>query len=305
MESLERATEKASPPLRRRLNLRRPWCIALLVAAAIVVILAIVIPCAIILPKKHSHSGKASKVLYPIYIYPETNSTWDPLYKAISTHPELDFVIIVNPSSGPGSSPPDTQYQVAVNRLSSYSNVQKVGYVPTEYATRNISAVLDDVATYANWTSESTSLSMDGIFFDEIPYDWNSTKAEYLIRINEAVKNSSGIQSPHLVIHNPGTIPDARYDQNTTDITVVFEQSYDYYETQVTALDALGTKNRTEYSYMLHSVPTMTNSSLKSFVDDISYRAEYLFMTTLNSSYYEAFDSHLEQFCDVVPTSTK
>jgi hypothetical protein len=108
-------------------------------------------------------------------------------------------VIIVNPSSGPGSSTPNTQYATAVRRLDTYSNVQKVGYVPTHYANRNITAVLDDVAMYANWTATSTALGMDGIFFDEIPYDWNSTKAEYVSQINEAVKNSSGIQSPHLV----------------------------------------------------------------------------------------------------------
>lgn len=108
-------------------------------------------------------------------------------------------MIIVNPSSGPGSSTPSTQYATAVRRLDTYSNVQKVGYVPTHYANRNLTAVLDDVAMYANWTATSTALGMDGIFFDEIPYDWNSTKAEYLTQINEAVKSSTGIQSPHLV----------------------------------------------------------------------------------------------------------
>lgn len=118
---------------------------------------------------------------------------------SISTHPELDFVIIVNPSSGPGSSPPDLQYQTAIHRLNTYTNVQKVGYIPTDYATRNLSSVLEDVAIYANWSSSSTSLAMDGIFFDEIPYDWNTTKADYLSHINSAVKNSSGIESPHLV----------------------------------------------------------------------------------------------------------
>jgi hypothetical protein len=82
MESLEQRKEGTAPILRRNCNLRRPWCIALLVAAAIVVILAIVIPCAIILPKKHEHKGKPSAVLFPAYVYPETNSTWDPLYEA-------------------------------------------------------------------------------------------------------------------------------------------------------------------------------------------------------------------------------
>ncbi|KAJ5261172.1 spherulin 4-like cell surface protein [Penicillium angulare] len=284
MESLKRTTEGATPPLR-------------------LVIIVIVVPLAVILPKKHHHKVKAAKVLFPVYIYPETNTTWDPLYEAITTHPELDFVVIVNPSSGPGSSPPSTQYQVAVKRLSTYSNVQKVGYIPTNYADRNITEVLEAVATYSNWTSESSTLSMDGIFFDEIPYDWNSTKSEYLTRINEAVKSSSGIGSPQLIIHNPGTIPDSRYNDTTTDITVVFEQSYSYYETQVNALDDLSTSRRGNYSYMLHSMPTMSNNTMKNFIDDLSDRAEYLFLTTLEANYYEKFDPKLEVFCDLVPTS--
>lgn len=109
-------------------------------------------------------------------------------------------MVIVNPSSGPGSSPsPSTQYAVAVHRLSTYSNVQKVGYIRTNYANRNISAVLADVETYANWTSQSTSLSMDGIFFDEMPYDYTSEKVEYVSRINKAVKTATGIDSDRLV----------------------------------------------------------------------------------------------------------
>ncbi|KAJ5949880.1 hypothetical protein N7454_001464 [Penicillium verhagenii] len=302
MEALK-PSEGVTPPLRRKFNLRRPWCLAGLITAILVVIIVIVVPLAVILPKKNAHKGKASKVLYPVYVYPTTNTTWDPLYEAISTYPEVDFVIIVNPSSGPGASTPDTQYATAVRRLDTYSNVQKVGYIPTNYANRNITDVLDDVASYANWTATSTALGMDGIFFDEIPYDWNSTKAEYLSQINEAVKNSSGIQSPHLIIHNPGTIPDSQYDDDTTDITVVFEQSYDYYLTQEKVLaEDLSASNRGNYSYMLHSVPTMTNHSLKNFVDDLSHRAAYLFMTTLTSNYYEQFGSELDQFLSVVPT---
>jgi Spherulation-specific family 4 len=84
---------------------------------------------------------------------------------------------------------------------------------------------------------------------------------------------------------------------------VVFEQSYDHYQTQETALDALSTSHRGNYSYMLHSVPTMSNHTLKDFIDDLSDRAEYLFLTTLEADYYEKFDSKLEVFCDMVPTS--
>lgn len=105
----------------------------------------------------------------------------------------------MNPSSGPGSATPSTQYSTAVHRLSTYSNVQKVGYVRTNYAKRNISSVLADVETYANWSTISTGLAMDGIFFDEAPYDYTTTSGEYMREINKAVKSAAGIQSNRLV----------------------------------------------------------------------------------------------------------
>lgn len=93
---------------------------------------------------------------------------------------------------------------------------------------------------------------------------------------------------------------------NTTDVTVVFEQSYDLYESKAKVLtETFNVSDRGANAYMLHSVPTMANSSLKSLVDDLSQRASYLYLTTRNTDIYEAFDTQLEQFCSVVPTELK
>lgn len=46
----------------------------------------------------------------------------------------------------------------------------------------------------------------------------------------------------------------------------------------------------------------MSDSNLESFVEDISDRAAYLYLTTRTENYYEHFDSRLQQFCDAVPT---
>ena len=59
---------------------KRPRYFWILIALIIlIIILAIVVPLAVILPKK-----KQSKttVIVPLYIYPENNSTWAPLYNA-------------------------------------------------------------------------------------------------------------------------------------------------------------------------------------------------------------------------------
>ncbi|KKK15244.1 hypothetical protein ARAM_005025 [Aspergillus rambellii] len=303
MESLKHTTEGGTRSLRQKFKLRRPWCISLVVAVIIVVIVVIVVPLAVLLPRRN-HRGKPSTVLFPLYIYPKSNATWGPLYEAALAHPELDFVVVVNPQSGPGSSSsPSSEYAAAVRQLSTYSNVQKVGYVRTSYATRNITEVLDDVETYSDWDSQSSALAMDGIFFDEAPHQYTSAAAEYMNRINLAVKNATGIQGDRMVIHNPGTVPDTRLADSNTDVTVVFEQAYDLYQsnTQQKALRAL-TQPRSDHAYILHSVPTMSVSSLQSFINGLSQRAAYLFVTTLNESYYESFDPQLEEFCNVVPT---
>lgn len=114
---------------------------------------------------------------------------------SFTAHPELNFTVIVNPQSGPGTSPlPSSQYSFQVQQLNTYPNVQKVGYVRTGYATRNITDVLQDVATYSGWPSNSSALAMDGIFFDEIPSEYSTEMANYLTTINKAVKDSPGLE---------------------------------------------------------------------------------------------------------------
>jgi len=100
------------------------------------------------------------------------------------------------------------------------------------------------------------------------------------------------------IIHNPGVIPDAGLALNTTDITVVFEQSYSIYKSQQSALADL-TGDRSSYSYMVHSLPSSTN--LGKLIDDMSQRAQYLFVTNKDQNFYEGFGSDWRKFTDMVP----
>ncbi|KAL4967042.1 spherulation-specific family 4 protein [Aspergillus stella-maris] len=295
MESLKHTTEGRRPALHRKCQLRRRWWVAIGVAVGIVVILVIVLPLALILPNR-GDKGSPSRVIFPLYIYPETNSTWGPLYEAIQSHPDLSFLVVVNPQSGPGNgSAPDEAYQVAIRQLDTYANVQKVGYVRTNYAERNVSEVLDDIATYSGWETESSDLAMAGIFFDEAPHQYAEGTAEYLTRINAAVKDATGLQGDRTVILNPGVIPDTRLSVPNTDITVTFEQSYSHYSTSQESVLKAATADRATWAYIFHSVPEMSESEMRRFVDDISHRAQYLYLTTRTDSYYEHFDSSLEE----------
>jgi len=64
----------------RSRSIRKRWTYAAIVLAAVAIIVVIVVPCAILIPR--SHRAPAATILLPLYIYPDANSTWGPLYDA-------------------------------------------------------------------------------------------------------------------------------------------------------------------------------------------------------------------------------
>lgn len=119
--------------------------------------------------------------------------------ESISTHPNVNFTIILNPSDGPGSNEyPQDEYIAAVQNLTAYRNVRLIGYVKTGWATRDISEVISDISIYSGWSGYATkndapSIAVHGIFFDESPHVYSAESAEYLLKINKFVKDSIGI----------------------------------------------------------------------------------------------------------------
>jgi hypothetical protein len=105
--------------------------------------------------------------------------------------------LVLNPHDGPGTTEyPEDGYITGIQRLNTYPNVRTIGYVRTTYATRNITAVLEDVSHYSDWASNAdANIAVHGIFFDEAPYEYTAEIAEYLNTIDQAVKSATGIQS--------------------------------------------------------------------------------------------------------------
>jgi hypothetical protein len=60
---------------------RRPWFIGVAIAIVVAIVIAIAVPLAVVLPKKGKGKHDAS-IMLPLYIYPENNATWAPLYNA-------------------------------------------------------------------------------------------------------------------------------------------------------------------------------------------------------------------------------
>jgi len=67
--------------------------------------------------------------------------------------------------------------------------------VATNYTNKGIDQVVDEIYTYANWTTilGDARMAVDGIFFDEIPglYDWRNYS--YLTTAMQTVKSAKGL----------------------------------------------------------------------------------------------------------------
>jgi hypothetical protein len=109
--------------------------------------------------------------------------------------PDLDFTVIINPSSGPGSTnSPDEQYSAALKQLTAYANVRKIGYVRTGYASRNLTDIISELNIYAGWAAKDKAFAMDGIFFDESPHQYSSEAVNFMLSASRAVKDATGFQ---------------------------------------------------------------------------------------------------------------
>lgn len=111
-------------------------------------------------------------VLLPLYIYPGTSaSAWSNVTAAIAAYPTVQWQVIINPNSGPGTTtfPSDPNYITGISNLNKYPNVITLGYVDTAYTNRAYSSVVSDIDVYAKWESyTNANISIGGIFFDDV-----------------------------------------------------------------------------------------------------------------------------------------
>jgi hypothetical protein len=78
--------------------------------------------------------------MIPLYTHP-TDGTWAAVIRAKKAYPDVPFVAIINPDSGPGTSQ-DQNYESGIKDLQA-AGVVVLGYVTTGYATSSYSALID------------------------------------------------------------------------------------------------------------------------------------------------------------------
>jgi hypothetical protein len=122
---------------------------------------------------------------------------------SISAYPHLQFIVIINPSNGPGSAPwwPNADYVREIPRLNAFPNVQTVGYVHSTYCKRSSHDLIKDVETYAARSNDDSfqGLEVQGIFIDETVNLYSPKVKQYLDGIDEKIKANDGIGGDRLV----------------------------------------------------------------------------------------------------------
>ena len=109
-------------------------------------------------PGSAAVSPSPTGIMIPLYTYP--GSTWTNVIAVQQANPGVPIVAIINPNSGPGAAM-DPTYVSGIQGLQA-AGVEVIGYVPTGYTARSISAVESMVNDYKTW------YPVTGIFFDEM-----------------------------------------------------------------------------------------------------------------------------------------
>lgn len=166
-------------------------------------------------------------LLVPLYVYPGDGLTeWQPLFKAIAKYPTVQFQVIINYNSGPGTvaPPTDTNYIDGVAQLNSYKNTKLVGYVDTKYTKKSVADVTKEVNLYAAWKSyKAKNIALSGIFFDDGVNDNSAASHNYLANVSS--KAYAAFPKPGgKVVYNPGSTLDAIYF-NYVDTIIEYEGS--------------------------------------------------------------------------------
>ncbi|KAK7735760.1 hypothetical protein SLS63_003718 [Diaporthe eres] len=156
--------------------------------------------------------------------------------EAIEANSQLIFQIIINPDSGPGSPTPgdSDEYIAGVTRLNSYSNVQLFGYVHCNYDTSSGDEINRNVTQWNSWNADP-KISIDGIFYDEIPNEEDDGESvAFLASLVKAAQSTFG-DRPFQSIFNPGATPEHIELYDSADYIVVFESEASSYNEAVLA----------------------------------------------------------------------
>lgn len=179
------------------------------------------------------YSSTKTGIMVPFYLYPNnpySDTQSQRLIEQINRHHDVPVIVIINQPGRTGFGGPGVMVGgvlvadgniTALIRLCKAAGAICVGYVSTQYAARAASEVQLDVTL---WNQLYPTAPLDGIFFDEMPWDPGAGNASVTLYANYYTYcYTNGYK---LVIGNPGTNERGEwYATRTADIIVTWENS--------------------------------------------------------------------------------
>jgi hypothetical protein len=130
---------------------------------------------------------------------------------------QISITAIINPASGPGSCPPNSDYQRGLTDLRD-GGVTLLGYVDTDYTSIPLLSVTEQVSLYHQ------CFNVDGIFFDRVyGGSCSAERCDYYEALYKYLKSLSGA---YRVVCNPGTQTDECYLSRPACDTIVIYEGY-------------------------------------------------------------------------------
>lgn len=164
------------------------------------------------------------EMLYPLYNYPNwwdsTNYVWDDVAGVSG----VNLTTVINHNNGPGGpGAPNGDYVQGLTDLSA-GGVSMLGYVYTDYGSRDLDTVKADIDQYYTdyMLTPGTETVIGGIFFDEASSSSDQAVLDYYDELYQYVH---GYDSFNTVVLNHGTYAPEVYT-GMADINLVFENTY-------------------------------------------------------------------------------
>ncbi|MFE7649398.1 spherulation-specific family 4 protein [Streptomyces phaeoluteigriseus] len=150
-------------------------------------------------------------LLIPLYVHPaEDPGAWHRLITSAAG----TYGVVLNPANGPGEGP-DPAFAAAAGALRA-AGARLLGYVDTDYGTRDGAEIADEVRRHQEW------YAADGCFLDRVTATPEALSA--CRRLVRAVRRLGA----ETVVLNPGVHPAAGYTR-LADLTVTFEGHWSTY----------------------------------------------------------------------------
>lgn len=241
--------------------------------------------------RMYVQAGIAEMVVHiPLFIYPTVwieGNEWQQLADFMAQYPGVQFIITVNPDSGPGTVQ-NSDFVAGFDILKGQGNdshVKILGYVFTDYGARAIQDIKDDIDAYNDFYPSY----INGIMLDEM--DSVTGNESYYSEITDHVH-----QYFQISWGNPGTaVAESYVTANAVDIFMISETEGYPTSQAITDNTFNGAYSPSKFAMTVHSAGTYDSA----LIADYATKVRAIFVTPeIAPNPYDTLSTYLDELAD-------